>query len=87
MRRGLVARWTPPEDRRQVHVALTPEGEATYAKSVRLAIQSNAAILSGVDSDRLREAIRLFQDVLRRLTPNDRLADDLVNFLRPPPSL
>jgi len=84
VRRGYVARWTPPEDRRQVNVALTDEGEAAYLESVQLAIRSNASILDGVDSDRLREATLLFQDVLRRLTPNEALADDLVNFLRPP---
>ncbi|THD61023.1 MarR family transcriptional regulator [Phenylobacterium sp.] len=85
VRRGVVRRWTPEHDRRQVNLSLTTEGEAIYRKAVAVLKDLNAALLADVDPDRLRDLARLLQVVLHRLTGTDSLAMDLLTFGRTTP--
>jgi DNA-binding MarR family transcriptional regulator len=80
--RNLVARTVPSHDRRQVHLALTDLGEDVYIQAVKILKDHNAAMLTGVDADLLRDATRLMQLMLHRLTGGDELTTDLVNFGR-----
>ena len=78
--RELVERWTPEKDRRQVNLALTEFGEATYAKAVAILKRCNADALADIPPDRLRSATRVLQTTLARLVPDEALARDLVSF-------
>jgi DNA-binding MarR family transcriptional regulator len=80
--RGLVERWTPERDRRQVSLALSDLGEATYGKAVAILRDRNQAVLADVDSRRLREATRVLQTTLARLVADAELSDDLITFGR-----
>ena len=80
--RGLVSRWTPEQDRRQVNLALTEVGEATYGKAVAILKERNQWVLQDVDPQRLRHATRVLQTTLRRLVAENDLAVDLITFGR-----
>jgi DNA-binding MarR family transcriptional regulator len=82
VRRGLVGRWTPEHDRRRVNLLLTDEGEAIYRQAIAIIKDLNATVLEDADPDRLRDATRLLQTVLRKLTGADALAMDLLTFGR-----
>jgi DNA-binding MarR family transcriptional regulator len=85
--RGLVARWTPEQDRRQVNLSLTDQGEATYGVAVQILKDRNQWILQDVDPKRLRDATRVVQTALRRLIDDDALALDLISFGRTVPGV
>lgn len=77
---GLVHRWTPPQDRRQVNLGLTEKGEAIYLQAVQVLIDNNGGALEGIDENRLREVTRTLQQVLVTLTPDRRAADEMLAF-------
>ena len=80
--RGLVERWTPERDRRQVNLALSDLGEETYSKAVAILRERNQAVLGDVDPARLREATRVLQTALANLVHDQTLSDDLITFGR-----
>jgi DNA-binding MarR family transcriptional regulator len=83
--RGLVERLAPPRDRRQVNLSLTDLGKAVYRDAVAILKARNEAVLDGVDPRRLRDAARVLQTTLERLTDDGELAADLLSFGRAPP--
>ncbi len=83
--RGLVSRWTPEQDRRQVNLALSDQGEVTYGKAVEILKDRNQWVLQDIDPERLRDATRVLQKSLRRLIDDDDLALDLITFGRTVP--
>jgi DNA-binding MarR family transcriptional regulator len=85
--RGLVSRWTPDQDRRQVNLALTDLGENTYGTAVQILKERNQWVLQDIDPRRLRDATRVVQATLRRLIADDDLALDLISFGRTVPGL
>jgi DNA-binding MarR family transcriptional regulator len=82
VKQGVVARTTPNRDRRKVHLSLSAEGEALYAKAVPLLLAGNAELLDGADESRVRDAARLLQTTLRRMMDDPAEADLLINFGR-----
>ena len=80
--RGLLDRWTPDRDRRQVLLALTELGEQTYARAVQLMKRHNVRAVEGVDPKALRTAARVLREVLPNLMDNPALAEDLSTFGR-----
>jgi DNA-binding MarR family transcriptional regulator len=83
--RGLVSRWVPDRDRRQVNLSLTDQGEELFLQAVVILDAHNAQLLDEVHPDRLRDAMVLLQANLRKLAGSDELAVDLLNFGRPEP--
>src|SRR5262249_16146416 len=82
---GLVYRWTPPKDRRQVNLGLTEKGEDISLKAVQILIDNNGGALDGIDEDRLREVTRTLQQVLVTLQPDRRAAEEMLAFGNPRP--
>jgi DNA-binding MarR family transcriptional regulator len=77
---GLLERWTPEHDRRQVRLALTDFGEATYASAVEILKTHNAGALAGVEPASLRQSARVMRRVLRQLVDDPALGQDLATF-------
>lgn len=80
--RGLVTRWVPDHDRRQVNLSLTDLGEDTFLQAVEILDEGNKHLLDDVHPDRLRDAMRVLQNNLRKLAGSEELAMDLLNFGR-----
>lgn len=80
--RGLIVRTVPERDRRQVHLSLTDLGNDVYRQAVAILIDRNRAVLADVEPARLREASRVLQITLEKLTGESELASDLLNFGR-----
>lgn len=80
---GLVARTTPPSDRRKVSLTLTDAGEAMHAKAVAELIAFNRAILKPLSPARQREVTRAMQTILRAVVTDDALAEGLLTYGRP----
>ena len=80
--RGLVERVAPARDRRQVNLTLTDLGKTVYRDAVAILKDRNEAVLAGVDPARLRDAARVLQVTLERLTGDGELAADLLSFGR-----
>jgi DNA-binding MarR family transcriptional regulator len=78
--RGLLERWTPDKDRRQVRLALTEFGETTYGRAVEILKTHNADALAGVDAASLRQSARVMRRVLRQLVADPALGQDLATF-------
>lgn len=78
--RGLVDRSTPDRDRRQVNLRLTERGKTVYGQAVEILRDGNRSILAAVDPRRLREATRVLQETLLKLTGDGDLATDLLSF-------
>jgi DNA-binding MarR family transcriptional regulator len=85
--RGLVSRWTPDQDRRQVNLALTDQGEAIYGKAVGILKERNQWVLQDIDPKRLRDATRVLQQSLSKLIDDDEMALDLISFGRTVPGV
>ncbi len=80
---GLVERWSPARDRRQVQVALSPAGEAAFAGAVTGLLRNNRAMLAGVDEASAREAARVMQQVIRNMMDDPLAAERLLAYGRP----
>ena len=78
--RGLIDRSVPDRDRRQVNLRLTALGKEIYSQAVAILKDRNQQVLEDVDPKRLREATRVLQEVLMKLTDEGDLATDLLNF-------
>jgi DNA-binding MarR family transcriptional regulator len=81
--RGLVERWSPEHDRRQVNLAMTEAGEGIYAEAVTLLKVCNQRFLEKTNPKQLREATRVLQAALQGIVDDDALAADLLSFGRP----
>jgi DNA-binding MarR family transcriptional regulator len=84
--RGLVERWTPERDRRQVNLALTAEGEAAFAQAAELLAKRNAAVLANVCATDLHGATEVLQTAITNFVTDPALAHDLITFGRRPRS-
>lgn len=80
---GLVDRFTPPEDRRQVRLTLTPAGQATYEGAMGVLVASNTKALTGVGEDRLREMIRDLNLIVANLIYDPALVADVLTLSAP----
>lgn len=80
---GLVERWSPARDRRQVQVTLSPAGEAAFAGAVTGLLRNNRAMLAGVDDASAREAARVMQQVIRNMMDDPLAAERLLAYGRP----
>jgi len=66
-RRGLVARERSTEDRRRVHVHLTPEGEGESARLMELTSRAMASVLAQIPTSKhaqLLESLALIRGAL-----------------------
>ncbi len=61
VRRGYVRRRQDPEDRRVVHVSITPQGKAVVAAINRDLIETQKAILQAIPSDQWAGAFKLLE--------------------------
>ena len=77
---GLVMRHTPAKDRRQVSLALTPQGEEVYLSAVDLLMNFNRKALEGVSDSTRRELSRALQKVIRNILADEAWANDIVSF-------
>lgn len=80
---GLVERWSPARDRRQVQVTLSAAGEAAFDGAVASLLQNNRAMLAGVDEASAREAVRVVQQVIRNMMDDPLAAERLLAYGRP----
>lgn len=61
VRRGYVKRRQDPEDRRVVHISVTPQGKAVVAAINRDLIQTQKAILQGIPADQWAGAFKVLE--------------------------
>jgi DNA-binding MarR family transcriptional regulator len=61
VRRGYVKRRQNPEDRRVVHVSITPQGKAIVAAISRDLIQTQKAILQSIPADQWAGAFKVLE--------------------------
>ncbi|MBI2457548.1 MAG: MarR family transcriptional regulator [candidate division NC10 bacterium] len=61
VRRGYVKRHQDPEDRRIVHVSITPQGKAIVAAINRDLIETQKAILQAIPSDQWAGAFKVLE--------------------------
>lgn len=80
---GLVDRFTPPEDRRQVKLELTRHGRAAYEIGMELLIEFNRTALRGVEEERLREMTRGLYDIVGNLIDDPALAEGVLSLTNP----
>jgi len=81
--RGFLARETPAKDRRQISLRLTPAGSAVYDRAVKVLIAFNRQNIEGIDTERLRDACRVMQAIIRNVVGDEETAADLLTFGRP----
>ena len=79
---GLVARITPPNDRRKVSLSLTEAGDAMHAKAVAELIAFNRLTLKALSPTRQREVTRALKTILSAVVPDPALAQDLLTYGR-----
>jgi DNA-binding MarR family transcriptional regulator len=68
---GLIHRWQSPEDRRKLHVYLTPKARQLRAVLAPYIVEVNQRAVKGLSADEVRS----LQDMLRRVGRN--LSEDL----------
>lgn len=66
-RKGLVKRVGSTEDRRKVHVFLTPKGRALRREFERYGVEVNSAALSGISAAELRQVRTVLDRVKQNL--------------------
>ena len=84
--RGLVARWVPDRDRRQVNLSLSELGEAAFVQGAAILDPHNLHLLQDEAPAQMRHAMAVLQNTLRKLAGNEDLAADLLNFGAATPS-
>ncbi|WGM40685.1 MarR family transcriptional regulator [Caulobacter sp. NIBR1757] len=83
---GLITRTTPPKDRRQVVVALTPAGHEAYQRGYSAVTAWNRAALDGLPTDQLAALKTALDHILTSAMDDKTLARDIVEFdFRPRP--
>ena len=78
--RGLVERWVPESDRRQVNLSLSELGEQAFAQGAAILDPHNVHLLRDEAPSQMRHAMAVLQNTLRKLAGNEVLAADLLNF-------
>ena len=78
--RGLVTRWVPDRDRRQVNLSLSELGEAAFGQGAAILDPHNLHLLKDEAPQQMRHAMAVLQNTLRKLAGNEVLAADLLNF-------
>ena len=81
----LVSRSTPPHDRRQISLSLTPIGEKIYRQGIPILRAFNRKVLTGAQDDKLREVVRTLRIAVRNLIADPAKAEDVIAFGRPAP--
>jgi DNA-binding MarR family transcriptional regulator len=76
----LVVRVTPPSDRRQVLLSMTPRGREVLSKALRIIYRVNRAILDGLDDVTRRGFIRLERAMIGNLVPDEDLRRRLLQM-------
>lgn len=77
---ALVTRTTPPHDRRQVLVALTPDGRASYERGLAAVRAWNRNALDRLPEDRVDVLIAALGEVLVATMDDEALARDIIGF-------
>ena len=75
---GMVVRTTPPTDRRQVILSLTPLGYATHGRSMKVVRDFNFACVEGIDEADLRAAVRTYAKLARNIIADPVRAERLL---------
>ena len=75
---GLAMRTTPPTDRRQVLLSLTPLGVTTHQRSMRLVREFNHQAVAGIEEDDLRTAMRVFERIAANIIDDPDRAPQLL---------
>jgi len=75
---GLVDRAKPPGDRRKIVLTLTPAGLESHAQVRRLIGKDNAELTRGLEESDFRVAVRLEQELVRRLAADPKMAHRLL---------
>ena len=70
-RRGLIERQQSPEDLRVTINRITPEGRMVIASIMGISNELRRNVLSDVDEDELRIAVRVLSQMLRKLDKTD----------------
>jgi DNA-binding MarR family transcriptional regulator len=78
--RGLVERWVPESDRRQVNLSLSELGHQAFGHGAAILDPHNLHLLQDEPPAQLRHAMTVLQNTLRKLAGNEVLAADLLNF-------
>lgn len=79
---GFVLRETPPTDRRQVLLRVTPTGLGANQQALRAVYRINRRALDGLDEDSQRQFARLEQSMVTNLVPDPALARRLLEHTR-----
>lgn len=78
--KGLITRTTPPQDRRQVRVALTPAGHQAYERGYGAVTAWNRAALGSLPTDQLTALKTALDEVLTSAMADKDLARDIIEF-------
>ena len=78
--RGMVTRTTPPHDRRQVLVALTPDGRAAYERGLGAIRAWNRTALDRLPTERLEALRQALGELLVASMDDEALARDIISF-------
>jgi DNA-binding MarR family transcriptional regulator len=79
----MVARSTPPRDRRRISLSLTPTGDKIYKQGIPILRAFNRKVLAGAEDEKLREVIRALRIAVRNLIPDPVKAENVIAFGRP----
>ncbi|HXQ11555.1 MAG TPA: MarR family transcriptional regulator [Caulobacteraceae bacterium] len=79
---GLVSRETPPTDRRQVLLRVTPDGRTANQQALRAVYRVNRRALDGIEEEDQRRFARLQQAMLSNLVADAALVRRLVLHTR-----
>jgi len=69
VKRRILTRSADPQDSREVHIALTPHGQATFDTLIALALKRNRELVAGLD----RAEVAALLSALDRLLANARI--------------
>lgn len=78
---ALVTRTTPPHDRRQVLVALTPDGRASYERGLAAIRAWNRDALEQLPEGRMDTLLAALAEVLIATMDDEALARDIIGFV------
>jgi DNA-binding MarR family transcriptional regulator len=79
---ALVERATPPADRRQVLLSLTPRGSSVHRQALQAVYRVNRRALEGIPEGTQRTVVRAKQAMLTNLVADPDLARRLLNLSR-----
>ena len=80
----LVERTTPPQDRRQVLLTITPHGRKMYQAALGAISAVNTEVLAGVPDEARRVFVRSERTMIGNLIPDEDLLRRLITLQRTP---